>query len=116
MSLAAILGIAKAAGSYWQYIVIGVLLVGLLWFRGSYHDCKEGRAAALAEAQQKANALSEQLVTAQAAHKRELETVVGSIKERIIRVPVTTSCRDVPSMRGAIDGQLQLLGPRGSAP
>lgn len=116
MSIAAILGIAKGAASYWREILIGLLALGLLWYRGEAANCKADRAGAVIEAQRKADKLSGELVTAQEIHRRELEAVAGSIKERIIRVPVTTACRDVPAMRNAIDGQLQLLGPRGPAP
>jgi hypothetical protein len=124
VSFAAILGLAKAAASSWQYIVMGVLALGLLWFKVAASDCKAGRAAdraaqveAVLEAQRKADALSTELLTKQADHKRQLDEAANSVRERIVRVPVSTVCRDSPAIGHAIDGVSKLLGgPGGPAP
>lgn len=124
MPIAAILGIAKGAASYWQYAVMGVLLVGLLWFKVAASDCKADRAAdraaqaeAVLEAQRKASSLSAELLLKQLAHERQLEEAANSARERIVSVPVSTVCRDSPAIGHAIDGVSKLLGgPGGAAP
>ena len=68
-------------------------------------------AVAVAEYQVAALQASEAAAEAQ----RERDEARLAIRERIIRVPVTTACADSPSVRVALDGLRRPSGDRGAS-
>ena len=108
-----------AALKYWREIGMGALLLACAVLFGLWKMEEAGRtkdrlawAEAVTKAQARAGELSRQLLDQQEAHKRELQAATDTIKERIIRVPVSNACSASPAVRHAIDGVQQLLGPR----
>lgn len=79
MSFAAILGIARGAASYWREILIGLLALGLLWYRGEYHDCQASVAIEAAKAEEKVRVQKE----ADAKFTRELGEQLKPVRDAI---------------------------------
>lgn len=93
---------------------------GTLWYRSEFHQCaaaREGdrvaaekaRAAALAEAQ----ARSDAIIVDQAQRLAETARRANTVRERIVHAPVTTSCAQSPAVRAALDGLRGITGPAG---
>jgi hypothetical protein len=70
-------------------------------------------ATAVAVAEHQAAAL--QAAEAAAEAQRERDAARASIREKIIRVPVTTACVDSPALRAALDGLRRPSGVGGSS-
>ena len=87
----------------------------------AYHERKLGEAAivakdaqALAEQKTKDAALSAKLVTEREARIQQLEASAATVRERIIRVPVTTGCG--PAVGNAADFVRDALSKAGGPP
>jgi hypothetical protein len=89
---------------------LALLVGGIVLYEKGKHACQAEQAAAIKKAQDRADALGAQLLTAQAQYQKQLDDQSQAIRERIIRVPVTTVCRDSPAIGAAIDGIMQQLG------
>jgi hypothetical protein len=92
VSVAAIFGLVRGAASYWQYIVMGVLAVAVLWYRGEAANCRADQAAAIIEAQRRADELSAKLVDEQAKKAAVIEKKVVEYVTQIKTVQVAQEC------------------------
>lgn len=110
MSIAAILGLAKGAASHWREILIGLLALGLLWYRGEYRGCVADRAAAIVEAQKRADALSTDLLIEQAKAMAVTEKKVVEYVDRIKTVQVAQECPSDERDRLGSRGVRSILG------
>lgn len=107
---------------YAPWALAGLLLIGMLWYRGGYESEKAARAADLVKAQaaarsaeDKAQSLSNELVIAQAEAMAIAEKTVTFYQDRILHVPVTTACAQSLAMRDASAGVRQLIRSSSSA-
>lgn len=111
--------IAGLFSKSWAPIILGLiaglgLLIGatVIYQKGKTAE-KAAQAQAVQAAQKKADALSAQLVAAQAANQAKLDALANTIRGRIASVPVTTACAQSPAIAAAISGVMQLLGSSG---
>ena len=110
MSIAAILGLVKGASSYWREILISLLALGLLWYRGEARGCRADQAAAIIEAQKRADALSNELVIAQAQAMAVTEKKVVEYVTQIRNVPGDPNCPADERDRAGSRGVRSILG------
>lgn len=89
---------------------LGLIIGGIVLYEKGKSAQKAAQAVAVQKAQEKADKLSAQLLAAQAQYKQQLAEQSQNIRERIVRVPVSTACRDSAAIGAAIDGIVQLLG------
>lgn len=106
----------------WLIAAVGLIVGGggTLWYRSEYHQCVAAREAdrtaaerARNEAIEAARVKSDQIINDQARALAETAAKVGTINERIVRVPVTTACAASPAVRAAADGVRAIIGPPG---
>lgn len=81
---------------------------GTGWYRMRWLDCSAGQERAIADAQAKADDLSDKLIVAEAAKKAATEKTVTVYRDRIVNAPQTSNCG--PSVGAAADGVRALLG------
>ena len=94
--------------------------MGTLYFRDEYHQCQlsiaeykteaeKAKAAAIADAQRKSDEQIGKLQEALTANAGRANTYT----ERIVQVPVTRACPDVPAIKLGLDGMRAILGNAG---
>lgn len=110
MTLAAILALTKGLAAKWQYIAMGLLALGLLWYRGQAANCRADQAAAIIEAQKRADALSNELIIAQAQAMAVTEKKVVEYVDRIKTVQVASECPPDERDRLGSRGVRSILG------
>jgi hypothetical protein len=100
----------KVAGGAIALLLLAGLCLGL-YIKGRSDGeaaIKAADAVAIKKAQDKADDLANQLVTAQAAKEAATAKTVTVYRDRIINAPSTSSCG--PSVRAAADGVRALIG------
>jgi hypothetical protein len=99
--------VLRALGANWQYVLIAALLVWAGIERMGRQDCQLGRARAIAEAQQRADSISAELLIEQQKKAAVIETKVTEYVDRIRTVQVAKECpvdeRDKLGTRGVRD-------------
>jgi len=120
------LGLTELPTIYKVAGVLGILLLltvgaGILYGKGRSDGaaaCQAGQAKAVADAQQKADKLANELIIAQAQAMATTEKVTTVYRDRITNAPQTNTCGD--ALRDAAAGVLEQLrggqaGPAGAA-
>jgi hypothetical protein len=112
MPLAAITPILSALKNPWVLLLIacGIGAAGTGWYRMQWLSVVEGQEQAIADAQKKADDLSNQLIVAQKVAEEATAKTVTVYRDRIVNAPQTSTCG--PSVGAAADGVRALLrGP-----
>lgn len=109
MPVAAIL---SALRNPWVLLLIACVAgaAGTGWYRMRWLSVVDGQERAIADAQKKADGLSNKLIVAQQAAKEATAKTVTVYKTKVANDPSTSNCG--PAMRDAADGVRALLsGP-----
>lgn len=102
--------------SNWRYVVMGVLALALgvqtlrlSWADQTIAETAAAQQKAIAEAQARADALSNELIIAQAASMAETVKTKTIYVDRIKNVPVTTACITSPAVRAGLSGVSDII-------